>query len=506
MATPLDTPSSLNEYLSALQYGGWIWYDGDATDGTTIKVFIAAENFDLQRLDTLAGGEWGVSQSWEQFEVDALNLALQQWSNVADIHFEITGNYAEADLVEFQFSAPASTLLGRHDTPYIVDYISGQPEADGTGWGLYNVDGPNWNAAGLARGGEGFFTLIHELGHALGLAHPFDTGLNNASTLFPGVTNDDDLGDNALNQGIFTIMSYFQGWHTHPSGATSGATFGNTATPMAFDIAAIQYLYGANMDYKTGNDVYYLPSANGPGTFWECIWDAGGIDTIAHFGFTPATIDLRPATLDNSPTGGGVVSFARGIYGGFTIANDVVIENAFGGSGADVIRGNDAHNFLAGGLGNDLLFGGVGNDYLAGDGGTDTIFGDAGIDEIEGNGQRDVLFGGVGNDDFNYFALSDSGKNSATRDSIRDFTRGQDDIDLRHLDASTRDGGNQSFRFIADREFSEKAGELRFEKFNRAGTNRDQTIIEADVNGDGRVDFSIELKGLHNLTAGDFFL
>ena len=55
-----------------------------------------------------------------------------------------------------------------------------------------------------------------------------------------------------------------------------------------------------------------------------------------------ARIDLTAATLDYSPTGAGVVSYAQGIFGGYTIANGVVIENAAGSSGNDVLIGNDA--------------------------------------------------------------------------------------------------------------------------------------------------------------------
>ena len=42
--------------------------------------------------------------------------------------------------------------------------------------------------------------------------------------------------------------------------------------------------------------------------------------------------------------------------------------------------------------------------------------------------------------------------------------------------------------------------------FNFAGTAYDRTIIYGDVTGDARADFQIELRGLKNLTASDFFL
>ena len=134
---------------------------------------------------------------------------------------------------------------------------------------------------------------------------------------------------------------------------------------MAFDIAAIQYLYGVNSTYHTGNDVYLLPEADVTGaisTNWSSIWDAGGSDTLEYDGSGNAILDLRAATLDDSPTGGGILSYAAFIHGGFTIANGVVIEKAVGGSGNDSITGNSADNTFKGRGGDDTIEGGAGTD------------------------------------------------------------------------------------------------------------------------------------------------
>jgi Ca2+-binding RTX toxin-like protein len=92
------------------------------------------------------------------------------------------------------------------------------------------------------------------------------------------------------------------------------------------------------------------------------------------------------------------------------------VENAFGGSGNDVLVGNAANNVLSGnngndvlsglagndvllgGNGNDVLNGGVGNDVLNGGNGNDRIFGLAGNDTISGLAGNDVVDGGLGND------------------------------------------------------------------------------------------------------------
>jgi hypothetical protein len=174
---------------------------------------------------------------------------------------------------------------------------------------------------------------------------------------------------------FFSTMSYIQSYHFDVDGrlvldptrntVNGQLKYGYASTPMAFDIAAIQYLYGVNSTYHTGNDVYLLPEADVIGavsTSWSSIWDAGGSDTLEYDGSGNAILDLRAATLDDSPTGGGILSYAAFIHGGFTIANGVVIEKAVGGSGNDSITGNSADNTFKGRGGDDTIEGGAGTD------------------------------------------------------------------------------------------------------------------------------------------------
>ena len=187
-----------------------------------------------------------------------------------------------------------------------------------------------------------------EIGHGLGLTPPFGTDLTN-EPLFPGVTNRRISGEFGYNQMVYTALSHNRGQYIF-----SGTNFGYPVTPMAFDIAAIQFLYGPNTTYHSGSDGYGLPDENAPGTTWQCIWDTGGTDTILYDGKKNATIDLRPASLVfGDPIAGGAISKVDGIFGGLTIANGVVIENAAGGSGNDTLRGNSANNVLDGKAGDD---------------------------------------------------------------------------------------------------------------------------------------------------------
>ena len=171
---------------------------------------------------------------------------------------------------------------------------------------------------------------------------------------------------------------------------------------MAFDIAALQYLYGANMTYNTGADTYVLPTVNAVGTGWSCIWDAGGSDTISNAGSSEAcTIDLNDAPLTGA-NAAGYVSSVTDIVGGFTIANGAQIENAVGGSGSDTLIGNELANTLSGGAGDDTLQGNSGNDTLNGGANNDTLNGGDNNDTLIGQGGNDTLNGGNGVDTASY--------------------------------------------------------------------------------------------------------
>jgi serralysin len=280
--------------------------------------------------------------------------------------------------------------------------------------------------------------------------------------MFPGVTAAfGSLGFYDLNQGISTIMGYNNGWRTAVQGATGSPVYGNQASPMALDILALQTLYGPNLTYHLGNDIYTLPALNSEGSAYSCIWDAGGNDTIRGAANLSNMIDLRAATGQVGLGGGGFVSYATGIQGGVTIAAGVVIENAIGGICSDKITGNIYDNHITGGRG------------------------------------ADILSGDLGHDVFIYSSVADSRLRQF--DIITDFADGTDKLDFSLIDANTGAWHDQAFKLIGTHGFS-AAGQIRIVD---DGTN---TFVYANINSDPRPDFCLKLLGHHVLTAVDFIL
>ncbi len=472
---PVNSPVAGNVYVNGLLWGSH-W--NDLAAGTRLKVYIAGrsgnELFDF--------GGVAVTANTALQEVTAFQHAMQLIENVCNVDFVTAVNQADADIIVGAVNnADAEGGLG-------VSVPPGEdmgPVINRQGAAIVNFDAYySSDHSSLRQGGYDFISFTHELGHAIGLKHPHDSG-GGGRPNFPGVTDPfGDYGDFNLNQGIYTMMSYNDGLQAGPNSPLdpiSNSGYGYEGSPMAFDIAALQFLYGTNTNFQTGNDVYTLGSANVPGTFYSCLWDTGGADTIRNTSTKNSTIDLRAATLQHAVGGGGYLSAVDGIYGGLTIANGVMIENAIGGSGIDKITGNWAAN---------TLLGNAGADWINGLGGVDRIIGGTGAD---------TLTGGGGADDFVYVAANNS---IGQFDVIKDFVHGLDDLDVAAIDANGTAAGNAAFIFRGKAAFSGAGAEVRF---THNGLNNVTNVL-FDIDGNQISDMTIRLTGLIALDAGDFIL
>ena len=137
------------------------------------------------------------------------------------------------------------------------------------------------------------------------------------------------------------------------------------------------------------------------------------------------------------------------------------------------------------------IFGGDGNDVLAGRAGNDVIAGEMGADRLHGGKGADIFL-------FRSVAESDTRQS----DLIRDFSRAEGDrINLKAIDAKQGTAANDKFRFIGTKAFSGSEGELRYQV-----TSKGTTYVYGDVDGDGKADLRIVLKGEIDLVKTDFLL
>jgi len=314
-------------------------------------------------------------------------------------------------------------------------YYPSQSEEGGDLWfGYeYNDDAP-------VAGNYEWITILHETGHALGLKHGHER-----EGKFKALPSSVDSME-------YSVMTY-RGYIGAPTGGGyHNEQYGFAQSFMMLDIAALQRMYGADFSTNSGKTVYKWKPGSGD-TFvngkvgidaasgadanriFATIWDGGGTDTYDLTAYkTGVKIDLRPgkhslfsddqlAFLGGGPNDG----FARGnIFNALLYKNDTrsLIENAKGGSGSDVILGNQARNTLTGGSGNDKLYGYGGKDKLSGGSGNDKLYGGTGSDVLNGGTGNDRLTGGTGADIFIF-------KKGYGKDTITDFKNNLDEIDLR---------------------------------------------------------------------------
>jgi Ca2+-binding RTX toxin-like protein len=396
--------------------------------------------------------------------------ALQMYASVANLHFtELTETATQhADLRFAQSDKPSSGWA----------YFPSTAAEGGDAWfnkssGLYTNP---------SKGNYASFAFLHEIGHALGLEHAHESGM--------------PIDRDAME---YTAMSYRSYVGASTTMGLTNETWGYIQSPMLYDIAALQHLYGANYSTNSGNTVYsWSPTtgemtingvrqgAPGGNKIFLTVWDGGGDDTydFSNYGVN-LNVDLRPGvwtktalnqlaklSSDGSKVAAGNIANAQ-LFAGDTRS---LIENAIGGSGSDVLVGNQTANLLKGGAGKDKLSGLAGNDILDGGLGADTLAGGTGADIFDFNSIKDTPAGG--------------------RDTIQDFVQGNDRIDLRTIDASTAIAGNQAFSFIAGKSFTGQSGQLNFANH----------ILSGDVNGDKLADIQIYVPSVSALATTDFYL
>ncbi|MBL4807514.1 MAG: M10 family metallopeptidase C-terminal domain-containing protein [Rhodobacteraceae bacterium] len=307
--------------------------------------------------------------------------ALEAWSKVSGINFS-TSFSGTADIT-FDDNIVGGGAIGGFSYFVGSGNIADAYVSIETSW--ISGDAGNLNS-------YSFQVYMHEIGHALGLAHAGDYNYVPGG---PTINYQEDGSgyNHYLNDSWqATLMSYF----SQSENTSIDASYVYAMTPMIADIIAIQNLYGIAGDIRDGNTTYGENS--NAGGYYDTVFtlattftilDDGGIDTID---FSSVTANQTVNLLAEG------ISDVNGFTGNMIIARGTVIENFFSGSGDDSIYGNSADNLIKGGGGNDLILGYDGNDKLVGDAGDDTLKGGDGNDRLKGGDGDDLLIGGDGDD------------------------------------------------------------------------------------------------------------
>jgi Ca2+-binding RTX toxin-like protein len=310
-------------------------------------------------------GEPGSRFDLTETQRSAVRLALDTIARSVNLSFTEVGD-GQYTVGELRFAGTYNTTAYAHAyTP-----ANGQVES-GDVW-----FSDEWYAKPVSRGSFGFTTILHEIGHALGLKHPFEPG-NTGQTLDSTYTH--------------TIMSY------SPVAGELTDTVTASLYPTTFmfsDLLALEKLYGAPTHVNTGNTTYTFYDNQ---IYWQTIVDGGGTDTVKYISSSSgAHIDLSNASFTQM---GLPVEFSNGQINYDTIAfgPSTVIEHATGGGGNDTLIGNFKANKLTGNGGDDELVGADGDDNLIGGAGSDEVEGGAGNDKITW-GSGDTVDGGAGTD------------------------------------------------------------------------------------------------------------
>jgi serralysin len=393
------------------------------------------------------GGFNPFTQTQREVAINALNL----WADVANVEFQ-------------QVAGNADIRFGNTTTD--IDFAHAYFPTTGRGGDVWvnSAYAPNHR---LAFGEYGHETLIHEIGHALGLDHA-----NN----YNGSTTQDNPTHN-FDSHQYTLMSYY-----HHQAPANGGIY--PSAPLLMDIYAVQQIYGANYATRSGDTTYGFNVSHDVRAAFDfslnerpivAIWDGAGTDTLDLSGYGQ---DQRISLVAGS------FSSVGGLSDNLAIAFGAEIENAIGGRGSDSILGNGLANRLIGGGGSDVLSGDAGDDLLGGGNGRDQLDGGAGADQLTGGRGRDQLTGAAGDDRyvfrgrFGHDVVADlEGSNTLVFEGLR---RNQVTLeqDGNHLVISARDGSSS----VRVRDYYTAQGQNAYELRFAGGGPRPDPVDPRDDN------------------------
>lgn len=240
------------------------------------------------------------------------------------------------------------------DAPFVISVMSNeQSDTDGYGYlpsAVYPIGSDIFISRLLVnptmmydeRTNYDYEVLVHEIGHALGLVHPFELNSHNTEGL-----------SNREENSKYTAMSY----------SLEDENFTGDFRPL--DYLSLVGIYGLNPNINSSNDTYTFDETEG-----RFIFDGGGIDLIdATASPLNAFINLREEGISYLGTSDKLASSPNHL----TISKYSDIENVITGSGNDYVMGNNLANEINTGAGNDVIYAAGGADVIFPGGGRNFI-------------------------------------------------------------------------------------------------------------------------------------
>ena len=385
VTAPTSSDSDIYDLIETIRMG--VAWDLEAGENVTYSYYDGDVDYDPNYngsdVNTATGGDPRAVNDYGSDNETLISSAFDLWDEIVEFDFEEveeTGTMVGEMRVAY---TTAGVQYGRAAFAY-GPYGS---VASGDVWfeiADTDVSGASdFDTAGIDEAGGNYYAALHEIGHAIGLAHPFDSSASGGTGATLASTYDTQR---------YSVMSYTRDDRSYwidydlSTGSSSESYTIYSSTPMILDVAMMQYVYGAETSGTSSGDTTY--SYDVDPKMLKTIWDTGGTDTIDASNQTRETvIDLREGQFSSigiyeeadqitdlkarlSAAGWDTSSVdafyaSNSVYTGadnLAIAYGAVIENAKGGSADDTITGNSADNEITGGAGDDTIDGGAGDD------------------------------------------------------------------------------------------------------------------------------------------------